>query len=426
MACSFVAQGPRGTKSAFAASRPIGELEQKFTGVSGRGWVREWHDVGHAGCCCFWGGLWRWPGASSAAGRTVPTLRLPAPSAGRAVVMTEAVGEVDPPAVPAKPFSARWIFHVVVAVLVAVVLPVVLVDVFVGKFGADAMLTGLLWGLLGSRLGGTRRMLYLTPAVGVAAGLGAFTAYHWWWVALLAILAAVAAAGMGFGRHLPLLMLPFAATFATREPSGKNAVVYGVIAAVATLYGVVLARRFNAPEIVEGQRVSLPFAVLVAIVYGIAVGGAAAIGVALGWTEPFWVPEPVLILTLYVLTGKRERIRQKAIGTALGAVAAVPVAILAPPAWAISVLATLGYVLAFWQHKRYWLYYSFFTFALVLVLSTPGQVGSEAAQRSAEILAGIGILVVALAILQPLGTWLSKRYPQPVLAETAHQSGSRT
>ena len=160
-----------------------------------------------------------------------------------------------------------------------------------------------------------------------------------------------------------------------------------------------------------------------AIVYGTAVGGAAAIGVALGWTEPFWVPEPVLLLTLYVFTGKRERIRQKAIGTALGAIAAVPVAILAPPAWAISVLATLAYVLAFWQYKRYWLYYSFFTFALILVLSTPGQAGTEAAHRSAEILAGIGILVVALAILQPLSTWLSKRYPQPVLAETAHQSG---
>ena len=224
------------------------------------------------------------------------------------------MGEVDPPAVLAKPPSARWIFHVLVAMLVAVVLPVVLVDVLVGKFGADAMLTGLLWGFLGSRVGGTGRMLYLTPAIGLAAGLGAFTAYHWWWVALLAILAAVAGAGMRFGWQLPLLMLPFAATFATREPSGKNAVVYGVIAGIATLYGVVLARRFNTPKIVEGQRVSLPAAALAAIVYGIAVGGAAAIGVALGWTEPYWVPEPILLLTLSIFTGKRERIRKRRSG----------------------------------------------------------------------------------------------------------------
>ena len=45
-------------------------------------------------------------------------------------------------------------------------------------------------------------------------------------------------------------------------------------------------------------------------------GGSAAIGVALGWTEPYWVPEPMLILVLYIITGKRDRIRGKAIGTA--------------------------------------------------------------------------------------------------------------
>ena len=39
----------------------------------------------------------------------------------------------------------------------------------------------------------------------------------------------------------------------------------------------------------------------VAIVFGVALGATAAIGVALGWTEPYWVPEPVLLLTLYVL-----------------------------------------------------------------------------------------------------------------------------
>jgi hypothetical protein len=65
---------------------------------------------------------------------------------------------------------------------------------------------------------------------------------------------------------------------------------------------------------------------------------------------------------LYVLMGKRERIRQKAIGTALGVIAVVPVAI------------------------------------------------------GSEILVGIGILVVGLAILGPLASWLSKRYPEPVLA----------
>jgi hypothetical protein len=304
---------------------------------------------------------------------------------------------------------------------VAVVLPVALIDALVGKFGADAMITGLLWGFLGSKIGGTRRMLYLAPAAGAAAGLGAFTAYHWWWVTLLAVLAVIAGAGMRFGWLPPLLMLPYAATFATRVPSGKDAVIYGVIAGIATLYGVVLMRRFKAPEIVEGQRVSLPAAAVVAIVSGIAVGGAAAIGVALAWTEPYWVPEPILILALYIIMGKRERIREKALGTALGAIASIPLAIVGLPAWAISVLAVVGLVLALWQYKRYWLYYGFLTFAIILALSPPGQVGTEAAHRGSEILVGIGILVVALVIMQALGTWLSKRYPQPELAEIGPQ-----
>ena len=68
-----------------------------------------------------------------------------------------------------------------------------------------------------------------------------------------------------------------------------------------------------------------------AFVCGAILGGAAAIGLALGWTQPYWVPEPILILTLYVLTGRRDRIGGKAIGTAVGAAAAIPIAIIAPP-----------------------------------------------------------------------------------------------
>jgi uncharacterized membrane protein YccC len=155
---------------------------------------------------------------------------------------------------------------------------------------------------------------------------------------------------------------------------------------------------------------------MVATVFGIALGASASIGVALGWTQPYWVPEPILILTLYIIMGKRERIREKGLGTALGVILVVPVAILALPTWAVSVLASTAFVLALTQLKRYWLFYSLYTFALVLALSTPGAAGAEALQRGSEILAGIAILIVGLAVIQVLGAWLSKRYPQPELA----------
>src|SRR5262245_18123371 len=290
-------------------------------------------------------------------------------------------------------------------------------DVLVGGFGADAMFVGLLWGVLGGKLGGTRRMLYLAPLVAVAAGLGALTAYDRWWVLVLGISGVLAGVGMRWGWFPPLLMVPYAATFATPVSSGRHAVAYGVITGIATLYGVVLAHRFKAPESVEGQRVPMAQAVLVAIVFGAVLVGSAAIGVALGWTEPYWVPEPILILVLYLLLGRRERIQQKTIATALGATAAVLVAIAAPPQWAIALIASAAFVLALMEYKKdYTIFYSLYTFALVLALSSPGNVGTEAAHRGSEILIGIGLLVAGLALVHSLGTWLAKRYPEPVLA----------
>jgi hypothetical protein len=101
----------------------------------------------------------------------------------------------------------------------------------------------------------------------------------------------------------------------------------------------------------------------------------------------------------------------------LGVILVVPVAILALPTWAISVIATTAFVAALTQLKRYWLYYTLYTFALVLALSTPGNAGTEAAQRGVEILSGIAILLIGLVVLYGLGVSLSKRYPQPELTD---------
>jgi hypothetical protein len=316
----------------------------------------------------------------------------------------------------AKPSGARRMLNIIGAILVTVVLPVLVVGALIGHFAASAMFIGLLWGGLGAKLGGTRRMMYLAPAVGLAAGLASGTAYGWWWVALLGALGVIAGSGIGFGWFAPLLMLPFAATFVTPEASTENAVIYGVVAGIGTLYGVVLARRFGAAKVVEGECQPVGSAILVSVVLGAALAGAAAIGVGLGWSEPYWVPEPILILTLYILLGKRERIEEKAIGTALGVVAAVGVAILAPPPEAIGVIALVAFLLALTQLKTYWLYYALYTFALVLVLAAPAKVGVEAKERGVEILVGIGLLVVGLAIVHAVAARLSESDPQPELA----------
>ncbi len=100
-------------------------------------------------------------------------------------------------------------------------------------------------------------------------------------------------------------MIPFAVTFVTPVTAGTDAVVYGLVVALGAGYGILVARRFGAPTVVEGDHQPLPVAAAVATVFGAVLGASAAVGVALGWTEPYWVPEPVLILVLYILMGKR-------------------------------------------------------------------------------------------------------------------------
>ena len=322
----------------------------------------------------------------------------------------------DTAAVADTPSGAHRLVHIVGAVLVAVVLPALVTAALVGSLGVSALFVGLLLGVTGCKLAGTRRMLYVAPLLGLAAGLGAFTAYGWWWAALLAVTGIVAGAGIRFGWFAALLMVPYAATFVTPASAGRDAITYGAVVAIAGLYGVVLARRFAAPEVVDGDHLSLPVAGVVAIVFGAVMGGAASIGVALGWTEPYWVPEPVLILVLYIIMGKRDRIRGKAIGTALGVAAAIPVALLDPPAGVLATVGAVVFVIALTQAKTYWLMYGLYTFSLVLLLATPGQVGFEAEERGFQILVGVGLLVIGLFVIHALGNWFAKHHPQPELA----------
>ena len=141
---------------------------------------------------------------------------------------------------------------------------------------------------------------------------------------------------------------------------------------------------------------------------------------ALSWTEPYWVPEPILVLVMYLLMGHRERIREKALGTAVGAVAAVVVAIIGLPPWAQTTLAVAAFVLAVMQRATYWRMYGLYTFSLVLLLGLArGRRVSRVEERGVQILAGITLLILGLAVLHLITDSLARRYPQPELASTA-------
>lgn len=62
------------------------------------------------------------------------------------------------------------------------------------------------------------------------------------------LLGVIAGAGIGFGWLPSLLMLPFAATFASRVTSGRDAAAYGAFAGIGLLYGVVLPAASRHPK----------------------------------------------------------------------------------------------------------------------------------------------------------------------------------
>jgi hypothetical protein len=123
--------------------------------------------------------------------------------------------EADAGGAQDKPSGARRIIHILGALLVAVVLPALLMGALVGRLGVSALFIGLTLGVVGSKIGGTHRMLFVAPMLGVAAGLGAFTAYDWWWAALLASVAATR-----FPFSIALLKIALGCPCAVNGPPG--------------------------------------------------------------------------------------------------------------------------------------------------------------------------------------------------------------
>ena len=73
------------------------------------------------------------------------------------------------------------------------------------------------------------------------------------------------------------------------------------------------------------------------------------------------------------------------------------------------------FVVALTQAKTYWLMYGLYTFSLVMLLAAPGQVGFEAEERGFQILAGVALLAVGLAVVHALAKRFATRDPQPEL-----------
>ena len=302
--------------------------------------------------------------------------------AGRVEAPGQASAGVDAAEAPGKPSRARRTVHILVALLVAFVLPTLLMWALVGEFAASAMFIGIVLGGVGAKLGGTRRMLVLAPLMGLAAGLGAFTAYDWWWAALLAAAAAIAGAGIGFGWFAPLLMVPYAATFVTASVFGEARRDLRCRRRDRDA----LRRRHHAP-FRGSRRSSRASAVRCRTPPRWHSCSASPWGArrrsGLRWDGPSRTGSPSPASSCCSTSssasengsGKGPRYRASEL----------------PPRspWRSSIrlhrvlatLAIIAFLLAITQTQTYWLMYGLYTFSLVLFLAAPGQVGVEAEER---------------------------------------------
>ena len=266
-------------------------------------------------------------------------------------------------------------------------------------------------------------MLQSRPGGRDSRATGVITAYHWSWVVLLAVVAVIAGAGMRFGWLPSLLMLTFAATFPVATSLAGHAAAYGGIAAIATLYGVVLARRFSTrggrgPARLppgcrrRGGRVR----------HRTRRRGGDRRGPGLDRARPGagadYHPHPLHPdgqAGADPGEGDRHCARGYRRGTGGDRSAAC--------------LAGLRHCRRGVRARVHDVQEVLALLRLVHVRSGPGP-GSPGPGRPRgrasrfRILAGIAILVVGLAILYPLAAWLSKRYPEPELAENDESAES--
>ena len=321
-----------------------------------------------------------------------------------------------------KPSGGHRVLHILAAVLVGVVLPALLLDALVGRLGVSAIYVGAFPGaVLAPGWGGTRRMLMVAPVVGLAAGLGAFSAYDWWWAALLAATGVLAGAGIGFGWFAALLMVPYPADLCDPGVLGDRCRDHlrghrGHRDAVRHRHRPPIQRppprRRRPPGPARGRWRGRHVRVGPGGCGGHR-GGPGLDRAVLGRRARAHLGAVHHHRKTRTDPGKGPRDRARGDRRDPGGTAADP------PTGVLAVVGTVVFVVALTQTKRYWLMYGLYTFSLVLLPPHPGQVGFEAEERGFQILVGIGLLVVGLFILHALGSWLAKHHPQPELAPTA-------
>ncbi len=291
---------------------------------------------------------------------------------------------------------------------VTLVLPAVVAGLLAGSTAVLVVVLGEAAAVSGAIRSGWARMARAVPVMAVLTAIGAMVGYGWGWVALLAVVGAVAGFGLPRGYAPAILFTALPAVFLTDSLAVSTALLVGVFAGLAGAIGVLLARHLGAARTLDPPAGVERMEWLFTLVLLVVVGGGAAIAVGSGMPHGYWIVLTLIVVGAALAAGDTHRNRQRLAGNLGGLAITIPVSFLPLPAWAFYGLALVLLVWSFtYLTHRYWLYALLESAAVVLLVSggnTGSGVLATGEARAGATLIGcaiVGVVVIGLRHLLP-------------------------
>lgn len=311
----------------------------------------------------------------------------------------------------------------IAATVVAVAIPPI-VAASVGQTKlAGSLVLPVMATLLPALLAGPRTALFATAVITVgSAGATLTSGDPISGGVVMGLTALVAALGCRWGHSKILVLVPMTVGFlvcvtpSVSSDRGTNALLMGGATLAAALWGTAVGTFLHrnapqAPATIESWQRTWAYAIVLAILTGIAAG----ISVAIDWAHAggWFILTVVLVFQPY-LQDSFQRTWQRAGGTVLGVVAAYVIHIVLPWPWVqvlIGAALMVASIMVISEQKYpYWFFTTLLTPAIVLLAGSSTNFTDVAVARLIATFAGAALAFAAAALLAPLYSASAKKH----------------
>ena len=306
---------------------------------------------------------------------------------------------------------------IIVALLgLAFLVPAVVAHVLGYSAAAGALVLPVAVGLVPAILADLRTALLASVGVSLASGLAAATTGNAIaGAAIMAVTALLVGVACRWGHSKVLIVVIITVGFvicqtpAFASAAPRNALILAGATLASSLWGVAVGRvvRLRVPTpgtpALEAWDRTWAYAITIAVLTGI----AAFVSVNVNWGhEGAWFILTVVVVFQPYLQDSFQRTWQRTAGTILGLLIASTIHELIPWQTLIVIIGMILMLVATYllmnPANPYWLFASFLTPAIVLLTASPTNFESTAAARLFATLAGVGLAILAEALLTPL------------------------